>query len=86
MSEAEQDDAKAKPIEDELENNAKDDTCVELWELEINRCDAWKNRGPTDDPNRWFRACKERATNRLRICQRTGVPPLEPPEWSSRDL
>ncbi len=86
LSEAENDDAKAKPIEDELENNAKDDTCVELWEDEIERCEAWKGQGSSDDPNRWFRACKERATNRLRICQRTGVPTSNPPEWNWSDI
>ncbi|MFW1859218.1 hypothetical protein [Acinetobacter defluvii] len=86
LSEAEKDAAKAKPIEDELERNKDDDICYKEWAEEVADCDVWKGQGSSDDPNRYFRACKERAANRLRICQRTGVPPLEPPPWSRIDI
>ena len=44
------------------------DNCVKDWEREQNRCWRWKGMGSSDDPNRWVRACEERASERLVLC------------------
>ncbi|WP_173911054.1 hypothetical protein [Acinetobacter sp. Marseille-Q1618] len=89
LNEAEQDAAKAQPIVNQLEANAKeDDVCYEEWSFEVNQCDVWRFEGPDEDPDRWYRACKDRAADRLRLCYRNGgqPDPFAPPPWSKNDL
>ncbi|NKJ21569.1 RHS repeat-associated core domain-containing protein [Dyella sp. SG609] len=58
--------------------------CYDRFEREAHRCMRWEGRGPPDDPNRWARACVERAAYRRTLCIK-GVED-EPPAWSDADL
>ena len=64
------------------------DTCYEIWEKEDARCNIWRGKGSKADPNRLYRACKQRAADRRNLCiQNGGKPnPLAPPEWGPRDI
>ena len=67
---------------------SQSDVCHERFDAEAKRCERWRGKGPSDDPNRWQRACKERAADRRTLCIRNGGQdsPSEPPEWSPEDL
>ena len=58
------------------------------WGREIARCEIWRGRGPKGDPDRWYRACSDRARDRFTLCIKNGgkPDPNEPDEWSERDL
>ncbi len=58
--------------------------CYDRFEKESHRCMRWEGRGPADDPNRWARACVERAAYRRSLCIK-GIDD-EPPAWSDADL
>ena len=63
------------------------DDCVKDWEKEQNRCWRWKGMGSNDDPNRWVRACEERASERLVLCYKNGGSmPSDPKEWGREDM
>ena len=64
------------------------DFCHDRFEAELKRCDRWRGHGPADDPNRWQRACEERAAHRRDLCIRNGgqESPDEPGEWSPLDI
>lgn len=64
------------------------DECFRRYDEEVGRCSVWHGRGPRDDPDRWYRACKARAADRYRLCTRNkGQPdPEEPGEWSQDDI
>lgn len=66
----------------------ENDECRKRWDREDSNCTRWIGRGPKDDPNRWYRACKERAAVRRDLCIRNnGTPhPDEPAPWSENDL
>jgi len=63
------------------------DECYRRYDGEAMACDIWRGRGPSKDPDRWYRACMTRAADRRNLCvankAQTGG---EPDEWSDRDL
>lgn len=66
-----------------------DDTeeCHERYDEESSNCSIWRSQGPSDDPDRWYRACLERAAARRNLCVANGSPAGdEPPAWGVRDL
>ena len=63
-------------------NNGPD--CYDRFEKEAHRCMRWEGKGPADDPNRWARACVERAAYRRSLCIK-GIED-EPEPWSIDDL
>lgn len=58
--------------------------CYDRFERESHRCVRWEGRGPADDPNRWARACVERAAYRRTLCIKGIEEGPEP--WSQDDL
>ena len=67
-------------------NTAIDD-CFTRFDKEVVRCERWRGKGPPDDPDRWYRACKSRAADRRNLCYRNkGPDPDEPPEWGRKDI
>ena len=67
---------------------SQSDACHERFDEEAGRCERWRGRGPSNDPNRWQFACKSRAANRRNLCVGNNGQPSadEPPEWSLDDL
>ena len=47
-------------------------------------CSLWRGTGPDDDPQRWYRACMTRATDRFVLCMK-GAGTMPPP-WSAKDV
>lgn len=63
------------------------DECYRRYDGEAMACDIWRGRGPSKDPDRWYRACMTRAADRRNLCvANKGQTGGEPDEWSDRDL
>ena len=74
-------------IKDWCTSDSAADDCNKRYDQEEKRCERWRGRGPSDDPDRWYRACLSRAANRRNLCYTNKGPSGdEPPEWSDRDL
>jgi RHS repeat-associated protein len=60
------------------------DDCHKQFDAESKRCNFWANTGPDDDPQRWVRACQERAADRRTLCLK-GADTM-PGEFSFKDI
>ena len=75
-------------IRDICTRDSEESECVRRYLREEASCARWIGRGPSGDPNLWYRACLSRAANRRNLCTNNGGVPDsgEPPEWSEKDL
>lgn len=69
-----------------IEGDDRNDLCFNRWDGEYGRCMRFMMPSPTDD--RYVKACRDRANDRLSLCHRHGgtPDPEEPAEFSWYDI
>lgn len=75
---------KACPATNSNWDNGNRDRCENQRNAEEADCSLWRGTGPDDDPQRWYRACMQRASDRFVLCMK-GAGTMPPP-WSSKDV
>lgn len=76
--------SKTKPISGTCPKNGDGDDCHERYKEEFDECKQYEDYGPSDNPNRWAEACRQRAAIRRDLCVR-GID-NQPAAWSMRDM
>jgi len=64
-------------------DNGNRDKCDNQRNSDEADCSLWRGTGPDDDPQRWYRACMARASDRFVLCMKGNS---MPPPWSSKDV
>jgi RHS repeat-associated protein len=65
------------------DNNDNRPKCEKQLDDDIRDCSIWRGTGPDDDPQRWYRACLQRANDRFLLCMKGYS---MPPPWSAKDV
>jgi len=64
-----------------------EEVCNDRFEREVDNCKRFLGRGPKEDPNRWYRACKIRAADRRNRCYTNrGPSDDEPGEYGDDEI
>jgi RHS repeat-associated protein len=75
---------KACPATNSNWDNGNRDKCENQRDRDEDDCSVLRGTGPDEDPNRWYRACMVRASDRFGLCMK-GAGTMPPP-WSFKDM
>lgn len=75
---------KACPATNSNWDNDNRDKCENQRNRDESDCSVLRGTGPEEDPNRWYRACMVRASDRFGLCMK-GAGTMPPP-WSFKDM